>query len=95
MPLRQTSNYCATCQRQSLFQKQGPNHLVHGILTLVTVGTWGFFVWGPLSLISAIKGYRCTTCGRKPDDPALPAAGPAPTRVEVRELPPDHPPPGA
>jgi hypothetical protein len=40
------------------------NHVLHLILTLVTVGVWGL-VWLTLGIISAAKGFRCTQCGTK------------------------------
>jgi hypothetical protein len=40
------------------------NHVLHLILTLVTLGLWSL-VWLTLGIISSAKGFRCTQCGTK------------------------------
>lgn len=60
----QTSHYCATCQRQTLHSKEKPNHLLHLVLSVLTVGIWAIFVWLPATL-KPERG-RCTFCGSKP-----------------------------
>lgn len=90
MSVSQSSHYCATCGQQRLFVKQKPNHVLHLILSVLTVGIWALFVWIPLTMIAASKGARCTTCGQKP------SIVPAPSKqvenvqaqVEVTEIPP-------
>ena len=56
---------CKVCGRQSRFEKATPSHLVHFILTLVTLGTW-LIVWIPVTLWCGLQGFRCATCGSKP-----------------------------
>lgn len=79
MSVVQTSAYCPTCQRQSNFQKPRINHVLHLILTLVTLGLWGF-VWIALGIGNASKSVRCVTCGSTPGRlPQVPPKG-APIR---------------
>lgn len=58
----QSTAYCPVCQRQTLYAKEGLNHVLHLILTLVTLGLWGI-VWIILGIASAAKPTRCTQCG--------------------------------
>ena len=62
----QTSHYCATCQRQTLHTKDRINHILHLILSLLTVGLWAIFVWIPLGGKNSATRSRCTVCGSKP-----------------------------
>jgi hypothetical protein len=61
----QTSHYCATCQRQTLHTKERVNHVLHLILSVLTVGLW-LIVWGALGLGNSAERTRCTVCGSKP-----------------------------
>jgi hypothetical protein len=63
--VKQTSEYCAVCQRQSLFQKPRINHVLHLILSIVTLGLW-LIVWAILGLINTARDPRCVTCGSTP-----------------------------
>lgn len=58
----QLSGWCKYCQQQQLMVKPRINHVLHLILTLVTLGVWGI-VWIGLGLMSALKRYRCSQCG--------------------------------
>jgi hypothetical protein len=83
MAVAQTSGWCHVCQQQRMMTKPRINHVLHLILTLVTLGVWGF-VWLTLGIISSAKGFRCTQCDTKaghgaPGPPLQPAA-----QVEVR-----------
>jgi hypothetical protein len=69
----QTSGYCPVCQRQSLFIKPRINHVLHLILSILTVGIWALFVWLPLGFINSGKRPRCQTCGSTPQMFAKPA----------------------
>jgi hypothetical protein len=79
--VKQSSAYCHVCQRQSLFQKPRINHVLHLILSIVTLGLW-LIVWLILGIINASKSPRCTTCGATmgtgPIHAAQPAAMPPP-----------------
>lgn len=54
--------YCRTCEAPVLASKQKPSHVLHLLLTLITFGLW-IFVWMFLTLMAAMRSYRCTTCG--------------------------------
>ncbi|KRE00066.1 hypothetical protein ASE63_08160 [Bosea sp. Root381] len=54
--------YCRTCEAPVLATKQKPAHVLHLLLTLVTLGVW-LIVWIVLTLIASMKSYRCPTCG--------------------------------
>lgn len=62
MSVKQNSNYCNVCQRQSLYAKPRINHVLHLILTIVTLGLWSI-VWLILGVSNSSKPMRCTTCG--------------------------------
>ena len=62
MAIKQYSAFCPTCGRQSLFQRPGINHVLHLILSLVTVGLW-VIVWLILVATNSAKKPRCATCG--------------------------------
>lgn len=59
---KQASQFCYVCDQQRLFQKPRINHVLHLILTLVTVGLWGI-VWIILGISNSAKPLRCTACG--------------------------------
>jgi hypothetical protein len=54
------SGFCKQCNKQSVVFRKGTNHILHLLLTLVTMGLW-ILVW----FGSAVKfgGWRCSTCG--------------------------------
>jgi hypothetical protein len=84
----QSSAFCHTCGKQSLFQKPRVNHVLHLILTVLTLGLWGF-VWLTLGILNSSKGSRCVTCGMKQGATAQRVApGPAQpvVHVEAHEL---------
>lgn len=60
--MKQISAYCPTCNRQSMFQKQKINHILHLILTVLTFGVWGV-VWICLAISNSSKPVRCVQCG--------------------------------
>lgn len=78
MSVKQSSAYCHVCGRQSLFQKPRINHVLHLILSLVTLGLW-LLVWAILGIINAGKQPRCTTCGATLGTGPIHAAQPMPT----------------
>jgi hypothetical protein len=55
--------FCKDCDQNRLFEKQKPNHILHLILTVLTVGVW-FVIWIPLIVISMFKPFRCGECGK-------------------------------
>lgn len=34
------SKFCRVCERQTAFVKEGPNHVLHLLLSVVTFGIW-------------------------------------------------------
>jgi hypothetical protein len=80
------SAYCATCGQQRMFVKSRINHVLHLILSIVTVGLWAIFVWLPLGIINSARGLRCSTCGMKMG--SKPAAAAVALDVESHRVPP-------
>lgn len=86
MATKQVSGYCNVCQRQSLFQKEGINHVLHLILSIVTLGFW-VLVWIALAINSSTKQPRCTTCGTIKSIAERPAVQPPiQAQVDVTEV---------
>lgn len=54
---------CTFCNQPRPFTKQAPSHILHLILSVVTVGIW-IPVWILMVVLNAFKPYRCTTCGK-------------------------------
>lgn len=55
-----TSRFCKCCQKQVLAIRPGTNHVLHLLLSLVTMGFW-VIIW----FLASIKfgGWRCSQCG--------------------------------
>jgi hypothetical protein len=47
-----------------LAEKQTPNHVLHLLLALVTVGFW-IPVWVIAQIMSELRAYQCPHCGAK------------------------------
>jgi len=60
--VKQSSSYCKTCGKQTLHTKETPNHILHLLLSVFTLGLW-LLVWLALVLISSGKRPRCSVCG--------------------------------
>lgn len=60
--MKQTSSYCKTCGKQTLHTKQTPNHILHLLLSLVTLGLW-LIVWLIIVVANSGKRPRCSVCG--------------------------------
>jgi len=65
MATKQTNGHCAQCQQPRLFQKQKMNHVLHLVLTIITLGLWSI-VWIILGISSSSKPMLCTVCGGPP-----------------------------
>jgi len=68
----QDRRYCPDCEQYSLAERNGPNHILHGVLTVFTCA-WGI-VWAIIVLSDDSK-FRCQNCGhpttkRSPEDQA-------------------------
>lgn len=55
------SAYCMACEANVLIRALRPNHVLHLLLSTVTMGLW-MIVWGVLSVRK--KNWRCSRCGR-------------------------------
>lgn len=62
MSVQRSSKHCAYCGEKVLAIRQGPNHVLHLLMSLVTMG-----LWLPIWLLSSviIGGWQCSRCGRK------------------------------
>jgi len=56
--------YCQKCDATMPCTKSGPNHILHIILSIITVGWW-LIVYGLLALGSAGNSWRCQKCNSK------------------------------
>lgn len=63
MAVKQFGWFCRTCNAQRFFVKQRANHVLHLILTIVTLGLWSP-VWITCAILASGKPARCQTCGR-------------------------------
>lgn len=63
MVLKTDGKFCKACQSNVMAQANKPNHLLHLILTIATLGGWAI-VWLILA-VASIGNYRCTRCGLK------------------------------
>jgi hypothetical protein len=63
MAISKARIYCKDCQANRLGEKQATSHVLHLILTVLTVGLW-LPVWLLVSFINGIARYRCPVCGR-------------------------------
>ena len=68
MGLRQSQFYCPRCGEARLFQREGTNHVLHLLLSVVTGGLW-LVVWVVCGLSS--KPWRCIACGTVPQDEGI------------------------
>jgi hypothetical protein len=57
-----TQANCPNCQESMRFEKRGINPLLHGLLSLFTMGAW-LPIWGILYLFNTREPYKCPTCG--------------------------------
>jgi hypothetical protein len=62
MSTEQASRYCKRCNRQMLVARAATNHVLHLILSVLSLG-----FWIPIWILSSIKfgGWRCQVCGGK------------------------------
>ena len=63
--IRSKSKYCMKCDQQTRFVRpDGPNHILHLLLSLISVGLW-LPVWALIVLCSMTERYCCHQCGSK------------------------------
>lgn len=63
MPTREFMRKCGNCGRPTKHYQQKPNHILHLILSIVTVGLW-IPVWLLLGLFQ--QKPQCSECGHEP-----------------------------
>ena len=62
MVAQEATGFCKACNRQVMIRRKGTNHVLHLLLTLVTLGFW-LIIWALVSF--KIGGWRCSQCGMK------------------------------
>jgi hypothetical protein len=62
MAIKQSSGYCHHCQQPRPFAKNAPNHILHFVVTLFTIGLWSP-VWLIVTVKAAGSSAMCTACG--------------------------------
>lgn len=58
--LLSSTGYCTQCNKQVLINKKGVNHILHLILTILTLGWW-LIIWILLSI--SWGDWKCSQCG--------------------------------
>jgi hypothetical protein len=63
MAMQERQRWCYECERYRLCRRSSPNHVLHLLLSVVTVGLW-LWVWLFLTLF--VRGHwQCSKCGSK------------------------------
>lgn len=62
MGVKKAQRYCEDEAKFVLAEKPTPNHILHLLLSIVTVGIW-VPVWIILQLVSEFSAWRCPSCG--------------------------------
>jgi len=62
MGIVKTRRYCPEDDRMVLAEKRTPNHILHLLLAVVTVGLW-IPIWILISIASEFGSYQCPECG--------------------------------
>lgn len=62
MGVEQSIKMCRACGRQQIVIRKGANHVLHLILSVLTMGLW-LLVW--LGSVIRFGGWSCSACGRK------------------------------
>lgn len=62
MGIKTARRYCPNDGKYVLAQMQTPNHILHLLLTLLTLGGW-IVVWLIIAVVRSLNGYRCPECG--------------------------------
>lgn len=59
---QEAAGYCRKCNANVLVKRPGTNHVLHLLMSIVTVG-----FWIPIWFLCSIKigGWRCSQCGSK------------------------------
>jgi len=65
MAIVKTQRFCEQCDKSVLAEKKGVNHILHLILSAITVGVW-IVVWLLLIIFKGMgmgSQWRCPDCG--------------------------------
>lgn len=73
---------CKHCGRPTLHLVEKPNHILHLILSIVTLGAW-LIVWLGVGLHTRDQDEICTICGNHPQDTATTSRPSTPDRQGV------------
>jgi hypothetical protein len=62
MAQQEATGFCKVCNKQVMIRRKGTNHILHLLLSVVTMGIW-IIIW----ILASVKigGWRCTQCGSK------------------------------
>lgn len=62
MGLQQAVKRCRKCSKDVIAARNGPNHIVHLLMTVLTGGIW-IVVW----FLASIRGgdWKCMTCSSR------------------------------
>ena len=64
MATKTKTRYCRICAQKRPFDKEGPNHVLHLLLSVVTLGMW-LSVWILVIGLNMWGLYRCRSCGSR------------------------------
>lgn len=56
--------YCKHCDATMPCEKRSPNHVLHIILSVLTIGLW-LVVYALMAIESSGHSWRCQKCGTK------------------------------
>jgi hypothetical protein len=62
MGIKKERRFCLAEQRPVLAEKQTPNHILHLLMSILTMGVW-LIVWFAVSAFA--KPYLCPNCGSR------------------------------
>ncbi len=83
MSTTQLMEHCRYCGKPTLHLEEKPNHILHLLLTIVTMGVW-LIVWVLLGMSSRLSSSTCTVCGSVP--PAEAVSAPRPPKAGAVSL---------
>lgn len=62
MSYHEDAGVCSHCNDSVLIRRRGPNHVLHLLLSMATVGLW-LPVWLIVGVSSLFGSWHCATCG--------------------------------
>lgn len=64
MGIAKSRRYCPEDDRMVFAEKQTPNHILHLLMSIITVGFW-LPIWLIVVVVSDLGAYRCPVCGAR------------------------------